>query len=85
MKPPLKAGPEESSAGLRTRRDARYNRAVVPWWRRDLSPGGSWTWSATKRKNFTRSRGPGHHSLYGLMSEICVERKAAGTKRAAAH
>lgn len=34
-------GPEESSAGLRTRRDARYNRAVVPWWRRDLNPGGS--------------------------------------------
>lgn len=27
------------SAGFRTRRDARYNRAVVPWWWTDCSPG----------------------------------------------
>lgn len=29
------------TAGFRTGRDARYNRVVVPWWRRDCNPGGS--------------------------------------------
>lgn len=29
------------TAGFRTRRDARYNRAVVPCWWTDCSPGDS--------------------------------------------
>lgn len=46
-------------AGFRTRRDARYNRAVVPWWWRDCSPGGS-LWWGTKYYIYPRIQNQSH-------------------------
>lgn len=78
------AGPEESSAGLRTRRDARYNRAVVPWWRRDLSPGGSHRGGLLNAK-FSPVAGAGVTvCCTSECRKFCAEREVAGTKRAAA-